>query len=336
MTKYLPVGKLPAELLAEFIKRAPTSADRVLLGPGIGLDCAVLEFGSICLVLKSEPITFASQQPGWYAVQIAANDVVTTGALPRWMLLTALLPEKHTTVSLVDELSAQVFDACRSLNIALIGGHTEITYGLDRPILVTTLIGEVERSALVTPRGARPGDRLILTKGVPIEATALLAREFPDRLAASLSAEEIRAAQDYIHSPGISVFRDARIALQAGVVTAMHDPTEGGIATALWELAEACQHTLVVDPAKIPVPPLAAKVCAAFGLDPLGAIASGALLLAAAPDSAEKIIIALRDAGIPAVEIGIIQSGPARVMVQAGTGMRLFPRFPRDEITRVF
>ncbi len=336
MKPYLPVGKLPAELLAQIIKRAPTSADRVLLGPGIGLDCAVLEFGSTCLVLKSEPITFASRQPGWYAVQIAANDVVTTGALPKWMLLTVLLPERKTTASLVEEISAQVFDACRALDIALIGGHTEITYGLDRPILVTTLIGEVEKSALITPKGARPGDRLLITKGAPIEAAALLAREFPDRLAGTLSAEEIRAAQDFIYSPGISVFRDARTAVQAGRVTAMHDPTEGGVATALWELAEACQNTLVVDPTKIPVLPLAQKVCTVFGLDPLGAIASGSLLLSVAPESVGNILTALIQAGIPSVEIGIIQPGPARVIARTGYGEQPLTRFSRDEIARVF
>lgn len=332
----LPVGKLPADLLANLIRRAPTTGDRVLLGPGIGLDCAVLDFGSTCLVLKSEPITFASQQPGWYAVQIAANDVVTTGALPKWMLLTVLLPERHTTPSLVNEISTQVFDACRSLDITLIGGHSEITYGLDRPILVTTLIGEVEKSALITPRGARPGDRLLITKGVPIEATALLAREFPNRLAEALSPEEIRAAQDYIYSPGISVFRDARIAVQAGHVTAMHDPTEGGVATALWELAEACGCTLVVDPAKIPVPPLAEKICLAFALNPLGAIASGALLLTVDPDSATTVLKELNQAGIPAVEIGVIQSGQPEVIIRKQSGEEPLARFSRDEIARIF
>lgn len=330
----LPVGKLPADLLAKIIDRAPTAGSRVLLGPGIGLDCAVLEFGDACLVLKSEPITFASQQPGWYAVQIAVNDVVTTGALPKWMLLTVLLPEKKTTASLIEEISAQVFDACRALDISLIGGHTEITYGLDRPILVTTLIGEVEKSALITPQGAQVGDHVLVTKGVPIEAAALLAREFPDRLADTLTPADIREAQDYIYSPGISVFRDSRIAVQAGRVTAMHDPTEGGIVTALWELAEACGHTILVDPAKIPILPLARKICAAFGLNPLGAIASGALLLTVAPDSVDAVIAALTSEGISADEIGSVQAGPARVVTEGGAVV--LPKFQRDEIARLF
>jgi len=333
---FLPVGKLPPDLLAKMIEHAPTAGNRVLLGPGIGLDCAVLDFGTTCLVLKTEPITFASHQPGWYAVQIATNDVVTTGALPRWMLLTLLLPEKRTSPSLIEEISAQVFDACRSLDIALIGGHTEITHSLDRPILVTTLIGEVEKSALITPKGAREGDRVLLTKGIPIEATALLTREFPERLAGALSAEEIYAAQNYIYTPGISVFRDARVAIQAGHVTAMHDPTEGGVATALWELAEACQHTILVEESKIPILTLSQKICAIFDLDPMGAIASGSLLLTADPASVESIISALISAEIAAAEIGTVLSGKPQVVIQNGDDVHLLQKFARDEIARIF
>ncbi len=331
----LPVGKLPQELLAKIIAKAPSSGGRVLLGPGIGLDCAVLDFGTTCLVLKTEPITFASQQLGWYAVQIAANDIVTTGALPKWMLLTVLLPENLTTPQLVDDLSSQVFDACRSLGIALIGGHTEITHGLDRPILVTTLIGEVDKDKLITPKGAKPGDAVILTKGVPIEGTALLAREFSEQLTHELSPPELAEVKGYLFSPGISVFKDALTAVQAGLVTAMHDPTEGGVVTALWELATACQHSIQVDLEKIPVSALSAKICGFFGLDPLGTIASGALLVTARPESTQSILEALSAKGIPAVVIGRVTDGPPEVLARQGNiSFRLEP-FARDEIARV-
>jgi len=158
--------------------------------------------------------------------------------------------------------------------VTVIGGHTEITAKLDRPILVGTLIGEVDRERLVTPQGAREGDRILLTKGVPIEATAILAREFPDRARRVLSAADLRQARAFLYDPGISVLREARIAQQAGQVTAMHDPTEGGLATALWELAESSGRALTIDRRAVPIPPLAARVCQAFGLDPLNAIAS--------------------------------------------------------------
>ena len=336
MNPVLPVGKLPPELLAKIIHSAPTAGPRVLLGPGIGLDCAVLEFGESCLVLKTEPITFASEEIGWYAVQIAVNDIATTGARPAWAMFSVLLPEGKTTAESVAALSMQVTDACRAARITLIGGHTEVTHGLDRPIIVTTMLGEIQRDKLVTPEQARPGDILLLTKGVPIEATALLAREFPAVLKGHLTPEEIHAARNYLFTPGISILEDAQIAVQTGSVTAMHDPTEGGVATALWEMAQACQYTFHVDPAQIPIPPLSARICEVFGLDPLGTISSGALLLAVKPASSEAVLNALKAAGIPAAEIGVIAAGAAEVLVNQNGEIRPLPRFDRDEIGRVY
>ncbi len=336
MVSSLPVGKLPPQLLAQVLARAPISDPRVRLGPAVGLDCAVIELGDTLLVLKSDPITFAAQDIGWYAVQVNANDIATTGAVPRWMLVTALLPEGASDERLVQTLSDQLFAACRKLDISVIGGHTEITHRLDRPILACTLIGEVKREALITPRGARPGHRLLLTKGVPVEAVSLLAREFPDRLRPLLGAEGLREAADYLYRPGISVVRDAALACQAGRVTAMHDPTEGGLAAALWELAEACGASLLVDPAAVPVPPLAARVCQAFAIDPLCAIASGALLLACEAADAPVIQHALQREGIPCAGIGWVEAGPPAVHALEGSNCVPFPRPARDEIARVY
>lgn len=336
MNPVLPVGKLPPELLAKIIHSAPTAGPRVLLGPGIGLDCAVLDFGESCLVLKTEPITFASEEIGWYAVQIAVNDIATTGARPAWAMFSVLLPEGKTTAESVTALSMQVTNACRAAGITLIGGHTEVTHGLDRPIIVTTMLGEIQRDKLVTPEQAQPGDVLLLTKGAPIEGTALLAREFPAVLKGHLTQKEILTAQNYLFTPGISILEDAQIAVQAGSVTAMHDPTEGGVATALWEMAQACQHTFHVDPTRIPIPLLSARICEIFGLDPLGTIASGALLLAVKPASSEAVLNALKAAGIPAAEIGVITAGAAEVLVNQKDEIRPLPRFDRDEIGRVY
>lgn len=253
-----PVGKLPADFLAALLARTPVDDPGVIVGPGIGLDCAVLDVGNpdSYLVVKSDPITFATDTAGHYLVQVNANDIATTGATPRWLLMTLLLPQDTTTPDLVGRLTGQIFDACHALGIAVVGGHTEITHGLSRPILSATLLGEVARERLVTPRGATPGDVLLLTKGVPIEATALLAREFPQRLQDVLSADELAEAQAYLTRPGISVVADAHVALAAGRITAMHDPTEGGLAAALWELAAACGHKLVVDATAVPIPTL--------------------------------------------------------------------------------
>src|SRR3954447_9869747 len=127
MDAFLPVGKLPPELLKQLLAKMPTADPRVIVRPGIGLDCAVVEAGPALLVFKTDPITFASSEIGWYAVQIAANDIATAGASPRWFLLTMLLPEAQTTPGLVEHIGAQVADACRAIDVVLIGGHTEIT-----------------------------------------------------------------------------------------------------------------------------------------------------------------------------------------------------------------
>lgn len=333
MDSPLPLGKLPPDLLARLLAKAPISDPRVIAGPGIGLDCAVIDLGAQLLVFKSDPITFATDDIGWYAVQINANDVATTGADPRWMLATLLLPEKQTTPALAEQIFDQLSRAAQALNISIVGGHTEITYGINRPILIGTLIGEVQRERLVMPGGVQPGDHLLLTKGVPVEGTALLAREFPSRLKGSLSEAEIAEAAAYLYQPGISVVRDARIATHAGRVTAMHDPTEGGLASALWELSEAGRCSLWFDPQAVPVPPLAQRVCAVFGIDPLATIASGALLMAAAAEDAGAIRAALQAEGIACAEIGRVRAGPPGVWTAQDA---LLPRPARDEIAKVF
>lgn len=336
MKNTLDVGKVPADLLEKLLARAPVDDPRVLLGPGVGLDCAVVDAGTDLLVFKSDPITFTTDEMGNYLVQINANDIATTGARPRWLLATLLLPENRTTAELVEVILEQIYAACRDLEISLIGGHSEITHGLDRPVIVGSLIGEVPRQHLVTPRGASPGDRIFLTKGVPIEATAILAREFPDRLSSQLEPEEMEQARNYLSDPGIGVLRDARLAVAAGRVTAMHDPTEGGLATALWELAQASERSLLIDPKKVPVPPLAARVMDVFGLNPLAAIASGALLLTVAAEDASDVRHALEAAGINCSDLGVVEEGPVGVWQETYGGREKLSCPEKDEIVKAF
>jgi hydrogenase expression/formation protein HypE len=336
MLTNLPVGKLPPELLKQLLAQIPIKDPRIVLGPGIGLDCAVLDLGTTLLVLKSDPITFSTDEIGWYAVQINANDIATTGALPRWFMTTLLLPEDHTTPEMVAEIHRELNKACQQINVSIIGGHTEITFGLDRPVLVGTMIGEVDHQNLVTPCGASQGDRILLTKGVPIEATAILAREFTEHLLTHLSPEEIEQAIAFLHCPGISILKDTQIALKAGKVTAMHDPTEGGLSSAMWELAQASKCCLTIDPNEVYIPPLSKRICQIFNLDPLAAIASGALLLTAPAHHAGKISRALESEGIPCQEIGVVEAGPPTVLQIIGSDRQILPLPARDEIARLF
>jgi hydrogenase expression/formation protein HypE len=336
-SSHLPLGKLPPELLERILKQAPLFDERLFLGPGTGLDCAILDFGDQYLVFKSDPITFATEEIGWYLVQINTNDIATTGAVPKWLLVTALLPEGKTTPELVESISQQVYQACRAHQISMIGGHTEITHGLDRPLLIGTLIGEVAHDKLVTPKGARPGDLILLTKGVPVEGTAILAREFPSRLTGTLSADEIGMARQFLHQPGISVLKEAQIAVQIGGVTAMHDPTEGGLAAALWELAKASDNSLEIDANAVPIPPLSRRICQIFGIDPLATIASGALIITCVPDQADRIQLAIQSEGIPCAKIGTVLEGSPMVWEtsrDSGPKPLFYPH--RDEIARIF
>lgn len=331
-----PLGKLPAPVLARLLEGLSHSDPDVVLGPGVGLDCAVIRMGDRLLVCKSDPVTFVTEELGHYLVQVNANDLATTGAVPRWLMVTLLLPESGTDLPMVDSIMAQIVSACDQIGATLIGGHTEITHGLDRPIAVGCLLGEVASDALVTPRGARPGDRVLLTKGVPIEGTAIMASEFADRLRRQLDAAELAAAKDYLWKPGISVLPEARIAQRAGRVTAMHDPTEGGVLAALWELAQASGRTLCVDTDAVPVPELCSKICRALDVDPLATIASGALLLTASETDSEAICNALAAQKIACADIGEVRAGPARLeRLGAARGQVIEPP-ARDEIARLF
>lgn len=333
----LPVGKLRAETLQAFFDRyAPLDA-RVVVGPRIGEDAAVIEMGDRYLVAATDPITFATEEAGWYALQVNANDVAVRGARPRWFLATLLLPELRTTEALVEQLFAQLRAACEELEVSLVGGHTEVTCGLDRPIVVGTMLGEVEKDRLVTTGGARAGDAILLTKGVPVEGAAIIAREKEaELLNRGVPAAVIERAKGFLHRPGISVVAEAMLASELAPVHAMHDPTEGGIATALWELATASGVGLRVERERISVLPEAERLCREFGLDPLGTIASGALLLTLAPGDAATVLHACARDGIACAFIGqVLARENGVVLVEEGRA-RPMPAFPQDEITKLF
>jgi hydrogenase expression/formation protein HypE len=332
----MEVGKLPAALLARLLAQNQVTDPRVLVGPAPGEDAAAIAMGDRVLVAKTDPITFATAEIGWYAVNVNANDVATMGAVPRWFLATVLLPE-GAPESQAEEIFRQIRDACGELGITLVGGHTEITYGLPRPVVVGCLLGEAEPDGLLSSAGARPGDALLLTKGIAVEGTAILAREASEVLqAAGVPASLCQRAAEFLHHPGISVVREAAVARACGGVHAMHDPTEGGLATGLRELATAAGAGLRLDAEALPVLPETRALCTALSLDPLGLIASGALLVAADPARADDLLAAFAAAGIPAARIGEL-TAPEEGLWLERAGERLpLPNFPRDELARFF
>jgi hydrogenase maturation factor len=335
MTTFLPLGKLRPTLLRELLARHAAPDPRVVVGPRVGEDAAVLDMGDRYLVATTDPITFVTEDLGWYALIVNANDLAVRGAAPRWFLATCLLPEGRTTEAEVTALFAQLGAACERQGVALVGGHTEVTSGLERPIVVGTMLGEVDKTRLVTTGGARPGDVLVLTKGVPLEGTSIIARARADELRAR-GYDDAWLARARGTLARLSVVPEALLAAELVPVHAMHDPTEGGVATALWELAEAAGVGLFVEAERIPVLAEGAALCREFGLDPLGTIASGALLLALGPADAGILLHALAREGIEAAFIGRVVPREAGVVLTRGGQPGPLPRFDQDEITRLF
>ena len=333
----LPVGKLPPHLLERLLQKHAAADPRVVVGPRVGEDAAVLDMGDRYLVATADPITFATDEAGWYALHINANDLAVRGARPMWFLATVLLPENGANEAAVERLFSDLGEACAELGVALIGGHTEVTAGLPRPIVSGCMLGEVDKDRLVTTGGAQAGDALLLTKGVPLEGSAIIARECAvEARRRGVAAEVVERARELLRRPGISVVPEARAACGAARVHAMHDPTEGGVATACWELAQAADVGLRVDRERIPILPEGRALCEAFGLDPLGTIASGSLLLAVDAADAEPVIAACRAEGIECAQIGRVTEPSEGVSLATAGHARPMPTFPQDQITRIF
>lgn len=328
-------GKLPQAVLARLLDRYGRSGERVLVGPRIGEDCAVIDFGDTYLVAKTDPITFATEEIGWYAVHINANDLATMGAYPKWFLVTILLPEDADESS-VERIFASLHRAASEIDIALCGGHTEITYGLDRPILVGQMLGEVPRDRLIQSSGARIGDAILLTKGLAIEATAIIAREKAHELRERYDDAFLERCARYLYEPGISVLREARVACEAGSVHAMHDPTEGGVATGLHELALVSEVGMEILAEGLFLSDESRLLCDTFHLDPLGVISSGALLIVVSPEDVHRVQNAIRGAGLRCEQIGTIMDAAYGVCIRRHGGLEPLPIFEQDEITRLF
>ena len=338
---YLPVGKLKHDFLKELL---PTQnrGTGVVVGPQLGEDAAVIELGDNYLVATSDPITFATEDIGWYVVCVNSNDIAAMGAVPKWLLVTLLLPEDATTPEVVRNIMTQLTQACAEFDIALCGGHTEVTPAVTQPVVIGQMMGITDKNSLFTSADAREGDALILTKGLGIEATAIIARECEAQLREKYDAEFLEQAKNYLTDPGISVLQDAQIAIHTGGVHAMHDVTEGGVSTAVYELATAAELGVVVYSDKLLDSPvlygdITRTLCSVFGLNPFGLISSGAMLIASEPEKSEAICQALGAAGISADIIGKFLPSEDGLWLEDAAGTRQpLPVFETDEIAKLF
>jgi len=310
---FLP-GKVPTEVLQEIVfKNLGAKRDDVVLSPSIGEDAAIVQAGNVVLAISSDPITGAKEWLGWLAVHVSANDVATRGVQPRWFNSIILLPRTSTT-ELIEKICTQMDKAAHQLNVAITGGHCEITPGIDHPIVTGCAIGVAEDGKYVSSSGARIDDRIILTKGTGIEGTAILASDRRIELLEVFDENFVKKAENFFEK--ISVVKDAITAFRIGGVSAMHDPTEGGVAGGLHELADAANVGFQVYEKEILIPEETRKICAHFEIDPLQLISSGSLLIVAEEEKTDEIISSLSRNGVQASIIGeVIEPALGRNLV---------------------
>lgn len=333
----LPMGKLPNRFLGRLLAGLDKPGDSLIIPPGVGQDIAAARIdGEEVLVLKSDPITFTADSAGTYAVAVNVNDIATSGAAPRWLMVTLLFPP-GSCVAEIERVMRDLKRTSETHGLILCGGHTEITDAVTRPVVVGHVAGTVPRRALVEKSNMRRGDSLLITKGIAIEGTSILARELPERLAGlGVGKEEIARCRDLLTTAGVSIVREACIASASGRITAMHDVTEGGLATAVEELSTAGRHRIRVFRQRIPVLDETARLCRLLDLDPLGLIGSGSLLITCDASASQGVVKSIADAGIPATVIGeVLESGDGIEAVNEKGEPIEWPRFAVDEIARV-
>ncbi|WP_224268914.1 AIR synthase family protein [Haloprofundus salinisoli] len=314
----------PDDLAAYVFSRTGAPNDDLLVGPAFGEDAAAVRVGGETLVVSTDPISLAAERIGTLGVAIVSNDVATCGGVPEWLTCTILLPDDDPT--LLDAITAQLDAEATRLGITIVGGHSESVSALSRPLLSLTCAGTADR--YVPTSGADPGDRILLTKAAGVEGTAVLATDFADEF--DVPADLVADATAFFDD--LSVIPDA--AALTPFATAMHDPTEGGVAAGLTEVAVAGDVVLSVDPDDVPVRPETRRLCDAAGVDPLRILGSGALVAAVPEASVDEALAALDAVDIDAAEIGAVTSPND---TDAGTpglrlGDELFTSPPEDEM----
>ncbi len=306
----MKTGKLPNKLLKDIILNELTrTRSEVILRPKIGEDCSVLDFGEYACVLSSDPITGTANEIGKLAVHVCCNDIAACGVEPIGLLVTILCPENATEQEL-RKITDQLNAAAASINVDILGGHTEVTNAVNRFVLNCTAVGRCLNGEYISTSGARAGDDLILTKHAGMEGAAIIAFEKENELINAFGADIVETAKSFMDD--ISVVKDGIISAKFGV-NSMHDVTEGGVLGAVWEMCEASKTGARIDVSKIPVSGPTKKICSYFDLNPLKLISSGCMLISTS--DGQGLVKQLTQNNIPATIIGKLVKEEERVMV---------------------
>jgi thiamin-phosphate kinase len=301
----------------------------LLLGPGIGQDASLLKIGDYVLVASTDPITGSIEDVGWLAVHVNANDIATFGISPRWFLTSIMLPEGCSEADL-ERITNQIGEAANSLEITVAGGHTEITEGLDRPIIAGFMLGVTREGEYVTSSGAKPGDVIILTKTVGIEGTAILATEGVSTLSKQFPETTLSEAKAL--RTQISVVKEGISAFQTGYITAMHDPTEGGLSGGIHELCDASGVGFEINENDIPIHPATRKVCEVLEVNVMELISSGCMIMTCDSEHSSDVIKAIESKGVQARVIGKILEDKSIRLVHTEDEASQLPRPNTDAL----
>ena len=290
----LPLGKIPLETLRrEVISKLHIGKD-VVLGPSVGVDFSAIRFGSEYLIVSSDPVTGAYRRVGWYAVNVSCNDVATSGSRPKYVENVILLPEgadEHVLSEIMSDLSR----ASEHIGVSIVGGHTEVTKGLDRPIVITTAFTFAKD--FVSSSGCKEGDKIFMTKSAGLEGASILSG-----LVEGLSPFEFEGM--------ISVVEEAVASFSTGLVHGMHDPTEGGVLGGVYEMSLASNLGFTLYEERVPVAERTREICDAVGIDPLKLISSGALLISVGRKDEKKFEEEMESKGFELSVIGEFTRGP--------------------------
>ena len=306
----MEIGKVPENVLKRSIlKQIKTKRPEVLVGAQVGEDCAIigLEPDEV-MVLSTDPITGTTKEMGRWAVMISANDIASSGAEVIGVLVCAMLPPRIREIK-IREMMQEIETCCQELNIQCVGGHTEITDAVNRPVLTITGIGKVKKDKMLPTKGAKPGQDIVVTKWIGLEGSAILAKEREAELAEVFPKYLVDEAKEY--SQYLSILKEAAIAVKSNV-SAMHDITEGGVFGALWEMAESAGVGLSIELKKIPIKQATVEICNYFDVNPYELMSSGSLMIAA--DNGYDLVRVLGESGIHAAVIGKVTEGNDRVV----------------------
>ncbi|NLC68947.1 MAG: AIR synthase [Clostridiaceae bacterium] len=325
----MEIGKVPNDILNKTVLgKLNNKRSEVILRPRVGEDCCAVDFDNYTCVLSNDPVTGAINEVGRIAVHVSCNDVAACGAEPLGLLVTILAPP-GTYDADIETIMTQLSETADSLNVDIMGGHTEITTSVTRFVIVTTAIGKVPKNKLVTSSGAKEGDSIILTKTAGMEGTAIIAHDKEKILSEKFGEEFVNRAKAFIEN--ISVVKEGIIAGRFGV-NAMHDVTEGGVLGALWEVAEASGKGLVTYYESIPVAHETEKICRLYSIDPLRLISSGCMVITCS--DGEGLVKELESNGIKATIIGRI-TGEKEKILYKGNKAAIIEQPGPDELFKV-